>query len=158
VPPEINHSGDEMALMMYYILLKYEKDPELRQIYLKGLDRSWEIEQPEISPFFNFVYGSATTGNFDLGELVEWLRDVPLDTIRWGVNNSGRRDVKMPSFRTRFRREQGAMLLPISERPIMRWNGNPFEVSSGETGHSKLDGTLWLLPYWMGRYHGFVVE
>jgi hypothetical protein len=158
VPPEINHSDDEMAFMMYYILLRYEKDPELRRVYLKSLERSWKIEQPEVSPFFNFVYGSATTGGFDLAESVEWLRDVPLDTVRWGVNNSGRRDVKMASFRTRFRRQQAATLLPISERPVMRWNGNPYEISSGETGHSKLDGTFWLLPYWMGRYHGFIVE
>jgi len=156
--PEINHSDDEMAFMCYYVLLKYEKDPELRRIYLKSLDRSWKIERPECSPFFNFVYGSATTGDFDLAESVAWLQDVPLDTIRWGVDNSGRRDVTLAPYLSRFGRPQSTTVLPPSERPVMRWNGNPYDLSPGGNGRSKLDGTFWLLPYWMGRYHGFIVE
>jgi hypothetical protein len=158
VPIEVNHSDDELAFVAYYGLLRYEKDPELRKIYLASIERSWKIERPEVSPFFNFVYGSATDGGFDLAESIEWFRDVPLDTVRWSVDNHGRRDVLIADDLTRFGRSQAATLLPISERPVMRWNGNPFEVNGGEGGRAKLDGTFWLLPYWMGRYHGFIVE
>ncbi len=155
---EVNHSDDELAFVSYYGLLRYEKDPELRKIYLQSIERSWKIEQPERSPFFNFVYGSATTGDFDLAESVEWLRDTPLDTVRWTVDNTGRRDITIARHFSRFREPQSVTAFPPSERAVMRWNGSPYDVKGGNNGRTKLDGTFWLLPYWMGRYHGFIVE
>jgi hypothetical protein len=29
-------------------------------------------------------------------------------------------------------------------------------VDGGEGGHSEDDGAAFLLPYWLGRYHGFL--
>lgn len=157
-PVEVNHSDDELAFVAYHNLLWFEKDPKIRKIYVQSIERSWKIEQPEQSPFYNFIYGSAVTGGFDLPESIEWLKDAPLDTIRWTVDNTGRRDVPISRFLTRFGKPQTSVLLPVSERPVMRWNGNPYDLRDGGGGHSKLDGTFWLLPYWMGRYCGFIVE
>ena len=42
------------------------------------------------------------------------------------------------------------------ERPVMKWNGNPFVVDGGAGGHGEDDGAAFLLPYWMGRYYGFI--
>jgi hypothetical protein len=38
----------------------------------------------------------------------------------------------------------------------MKWNGNPFIVDGGGAGRSEDDGGFFLLPYWLGRYHGFL--
>jgi len=38
----------------------------------------------------------------------------------------------------------------------MKWNGNPFIVDGGNGGYSEDDGAFFLLPYWMGRSHGFL--
>jgi len=43
-------------------------------------------------------------------------------------------------------------LLPPDERPVMKWNANPFVVDGGSGGHAEDDGAAFLLPYWMGRY------
>ena len=39
----------------------------------------------------------------------------------------------------------------------MKWNGNPFRIDGGGNGGGEDDGAFFLLPYWMGRYHGFLV-
>ena len=48
---------------------------------------------------------------------------------------------------------------PPSERGVMRWDKNPWAAISGDFGDSRGSlescGVFWLLPYWMGRYHGF---
>ncbi len=158
VPGMVNHSDDELAFVCYYNLLRLEKDPAVRRFYVKSIERSWQIERPEHSPFFNFVYGSATEGGFDLAESVEFLRDFPLDLLHWRVDNTGRRDVKTRFVVSRFGRRQSRVALPPSERAFMRWNGNPYALAGGGDGRCEDDGAVWLLPYWMGRYHGFIAE
>lgn len=37
-------------------------------------------------------------------------------------------------------------------RVLLRWNGNPFLPNPGN-GEIEGDGVVFLLPYWMGRYH-----
>jgi hypothetical protein len=47
-------------------------------------------------------------------------------------------------------------MLPPSERGVMRWDKNPWDVISGDSsdpeGHRESSGVFWLLPYSMGRY------
>lgn len=170
-PPErVNHSDDELAFLAYYPLVIYERDPELRQKYLASITRTWMIERPEHSPLFNFIYAAALQANtwadwgqrppaglvkpeeFDLAESVEWFRDVPADTIHWEVKNSHRRDV-VTTLVNRFKRRRGDRVLPIAERQVMKWNGDPYMLDGGGDGRHRDDGTFILLPYWMGRYH-----
>jgi hypothetical protein len=46
------------------------------------------------------------------------------------------------------------------ERPVMKmkWNGNPFRIDGGNLGRTEDDGAFFLLPYWMGRYLGLLLE
>ena len=39
-----------------------------------------------------------------------------------------------------------------------KWNSNPYRPDAGGGGREEDDGTAYLLPYWMGRYHGFLKE
>jgi hypothetical protein len=151
-PGHVNHSDDELAFLAYYPILLYEDDPRLKAIYLRSVERSWQIERPERSPFFNFVYGAATTGDFDLEGSVEELKGMSPDLLDWPVRNSHRSDVGA-------RQAAGEVFtLPFTDRNMRRWNANPYSMDWGGSGGSEGDGAYFLMPYWMGRYHGFIIE
>lgn len=157
---KVNHSDDQMAFMMYYALMMLEHDSDTRRVLLQSMERSWKIEQPEHSPFFNFVYGATTGRPCDVEASVATLQDWPWELIDWHIDNTHRQDI---SLRTTLHegnlRMEATTALPVSERQLMRWNGNPYDLGGGsENGSGEEDGSAWLLPYWMGRYHGFIQE
>jgi len=160
IPGHVNHSDDELAFLSYYPLLLYEENPELRKIYLRSITRSWNIEKPERNPLWNFIYRLAFKKkvDFDSEGAVQTLREIPLDLVTWTVRNSHRKDIKFRFYRDRFGRKQTWTVLPFYERPIMKWNENPYVVDGGNGGYSEEAGTFFLLPYWMGRYYGFIRE
>jgi hypothetical protein len=84
------------------------------------------------------------------------LERIPMDLISWKVVNSSRKDVLMDKELDREHERQARTLLPPDERPVMKWNGNPFVVDGGNGGFSEDDGAMFLLPYWMGRFLGVV--
>jgi len=156
-PAEVNHSDDELAFISYYPLLKYEDDPNLRAIYRLSLERSWQIERPERCPLWNFIYGALTGNDCDVENSRDTLRRIPLDLIRWTMKNSHRTDIEIDHGAGRFGEPQSVKVLPADERAMMKWNGNPYRLDGGSNGGSEDDGTFFLLPYWMGRYHGFLL-
>ena len=138
-----------------------------------SLERSWQIERPEASPFFNFIYGAGrqagkwtepakqpaepgvNPNDYDLDMCVQWFREVPEDLIEWTVKNSDRNDLGQVNL-NRHRRQVTDRVLPVAERRLMRWNGDPYALDGGSGGLEKDDGTFILLPYWMGKYHRFL--
>jgi hypothetical protein len=157
VPGHINHSDDELAFLSYYPLLRYETDPALLEVYRQSLERSWQIERPERSPLWNFIYAAGTGAReYDRAESLRTLREMPMDTIRWSVTNSHRLDVPIDPMSDRFERRQALIVLPYDELPMWKWNGNPYSLDGGNGGRSEDDGACFLLPYWMGRYHKLI--
>jgi len=170
-----NQSDDEMAMMNYYTLLKYEKDPELRQRYAFSLANYWDLERPEMNPFFNFVAASTLAGatftdayrTYDLAASGDWLEEsidtlkrLPLDRVDWAHRNSKRQDIvhlralnrnddelEGTGYRRSYR------VLPADERFFEFWNHNPYQLDVGGTGRNLADGAVFLLPYYMGLYH-----
>jgi len=158
-PGHINHSDDELAFLSYYPLLLYETDSRLKQIYSTSLARSWSVEQPERSPLWNFIYAAGTGDEeFRLDEAIVTLQQIPMDLVKWTVVNSHRLDVPVNPGSDRFRRLQSLVVLPYDELPVMKWNGNPYRLDGGNGGKSEDDGAFFLLPYWMGRFHGYITE
>lgn len=158
-PGHVNHSDDELAYLSYYPLLLYEKDPRLRKIYVESLERSWEVERPERNPLWNFIYAAGTgSRDFDRDNSLLGLLEIPMDLVSWTMTNSHRLDVPHDLLTDRFLRPQALVVLPADERPVMKWNGNPYLMDGGGGGRSEDDGTFFLLPYWMGRYHGFIKD
>jgi hypothetical protein len=92
----------------------------------------------------------------DLDGALKTLEKIPMDLIAWKVVNSDRKDVAMEKELDRAKKRQAKSLLPPDERPVMKWNGNPFVVDGGNGGFSEDDGGFYLLAYWMGRYLGLV--
>ena len=157
VPGHINHSDDELAFMSFYPLLRYEPDPALLAVYKESLERSWQIERPERNPLWNVIYAAGTGAQeFDRPETVRTLREIPMDLVEWTVTNSHRADVPVDPMSDRFKRRQALVVLPYDELPMSKWNGNPYNLDGGNGGRSEDDGAYFLLPYWMGRYHGLI--
>lgn len=154
---EMNYSDEELALLPYYCVFQYEKDPALLKAYRAGLDEWWKNTQREDNPLWTFIY---LTGQPDaqvnLAGAVRTLYRMPMDTIEWTVRNSHREDIEWAAHRDRFGRREALTLLPPDERPVMKWNGNPFVVDGGNGGRGEDDGAAFLLPYWMGRHHRFL--
>jgi hypothetical protein len=48
--------------------------------------------------------------------------------------------------------------VPIDERFINHWNYDAWTLDGRGTGRVLADGTSYLLPYYLGRYFGFIVE
>jgi hypothetical protein len=80
-----------------------------------------------------------------------------MDLVEWTVVNSHRKDIVLAADADRFRQRQSVTLLPPDERPVMKWNGNPFRLDGGGGGRGEDDGAFFLLPYWLGRYHGYLI-
>jgi len=170
-----NQSDDEMAFMAFYNLLAYEPDEELRTRYRLAFYRAWQLELPEQNPFFNLCYAVFGIGHDHtdpwstislapdaswLSESVTTLRRFPLDRFDWAHRNSDRLDlVRVPGdgidVRNRYMRTNNRVI-PVDERHFNHWNHNPWQPDSGSDGRTLSSGTVYLLPYWMARYHGFL--
>jgi hypothetical protein len=173
-----NQSDDEMAIMSFYNLVNYETDPDLSQIYRVAFWQYWERERREKCPFFNFAFGGVTGGRvrspwgspfgprgLGLEEAVDELKRFPLDLINWPLKNSHRKDiVPHPLYPVREGRSpwigylRDGYVLPVDNRHFNHWNHNPWVLDYGGDGRSEADGAIFLLPYYMGLYHGFIVE
>jgi len=155
-PDPTNHSDDELALVVYYPLLKYETDPDLRSIYLLGFERSWQIISTECNPLWNFAYGALTGNHYHHQQSIESLQRIPMDLICWTVINSHRSDIEIATEEPGIREIQSTVPLPADERRMMKWNGNPYNLDYAGGGNTEEDPTIFLLPYWMGRYHRLI--
>ncbi len=160
LPPEgeNNHSDDELAACAYYPLLQLETDPQLRALYLLSLERTQQVLRPEGSPFHNVIYGACTGQPCDAEVAAQWLRDCPLDLRSWCMSNTHRADVTLDAEAGRHGEPQLTRVLPPNETVADKWNRNPYIAEDGDNGSGEEDGTFWLLPYWMGRYHGIFQE
>jgi hypothetical protein len=122
------------------------------------LNEWWENIVREENPLWTFIYAMAQPkAAVDMVSAVRTLYRMPADTIEWTVKNSDRDGVTMDRATDRFQRRQGMTLLPPDERPVMKWNSNPFDIDGGSDGRGEDDGAAFLLPYWMGRYHGMLL-
>jgi hypothetical protein len=172
-PGNGNQSDDEMAFMSYYNLFKYEKDPELLQFYNRSLFQYFQLEQREMCPLFNYIFAACLEGQTMRGlrrfsggsfleEALDTLKRYRLDRVQWELKNSERLDVV--KFSSGFGRggARGHLLsgkvLPIDERNVNHWNHDPWDLDYGGDGRELTDGAAFLLPYYMGLHHGYILE
>jgi hypothetical protein len=158
----INHSDDEMGYMNYYVLLTLEQDPDRRRLLLQSFRNTWEEGgevqslKPERSPLYNYLYGGLTGRPCAPEEAEETLQDWPWDRVEWSMRNSQRDDVTFKEGRGLRTVSELTRVLPISERCLHRWNGNPWSPDGGSDGREYDDGAAWLLGYWAGVHFGYL--
>ena len=150
---EINYSDEELAMLSFYPFFRYAKDDAIEN----GLDQWWANCEREKNPLWTYIYRvGRPEAKLDLDVAIATLERIPMDLISWKVVNSDRKDVVMEKDLDRANKRQARTWLPPDERPVMKWNGNPFVVGGGNGGFSEDDGAFFLLPYWMGRFMGVV--
>ncbi len=172
-----NQSDDEMAFMNYYHLLKYERNEALRSVVAHSLRQYWKFLQPERNPLFDFIHAAAIDGtsyrdafddetysrdDFPLDDAALSLVLYPLDRFDWALSNSHRLDVVLLRAQEERRGPRGHLLdgrvLPIDERYVNHWNHDPWRLDHGGQGRYLADGASFLLPYYLGLYHGLIEE
>jgi hypothetical protein len=191
-PEDVVPWDNNLALLCFYPLVRYEQDPELLLMYHRSLRDTWLFCSKQKNPLWNFVYGAGTQhiarlgtdGHFDsafpeagryakrameafstydheLQDSIDTLGGMPLDLVGWRMENSHRLDIELdntpgqqPAYG--WSRIDGKAL-PIEERSHVRQDRDAFALDATEgDGWSVHEGTFYLLPYWMGRYHGFL--
>ena len=150
----INHSDDRLAFYVYYPLLRYETDPKLRSIYMRSLERSWEVERIEHNPWFNFIYGALTGNDCEVEQAAKHLREWPLDMVKHSYRHSHRHDLHASPGYEPY--SGGTKALSPREIGPIRWCSSPMAYDGGSAGRAVVDPSGWLDAYWMGRYYGFI--
>jgi sugar lactone lactonase YvrE len=179
-----NQSDDEMAVMCYYNLVKYTENEQLKHDMMYSFYSQYILTQPELNPFFNFAYaafgdeakfknpwGNHPIPAWDgwLSDSVDTLLDFPMDRFNWAHKNSHRLDIVRLNRQAALEPAEPARpigrglrnngkVLPVSERFFNHWNTDPWRLDYGGNGQGMGSGTVFLLPYYMGLYHGFIEE
>lgn len=181
-PGSGNQSDDEMAFMSYYSLLRCSPDEDLKRLIRYSFFRYWVNEWPEMNPFFNFAYAGqnlatavpSAWGPVPLSPWWGWHEDAmatlygfPLDRVNWPHRNRQRLDLEyLPPERSEDlsspddRHSRGyrvnGKVLPVENRYFGHWNTDPWQLDYTGNGRELGAGTVFLLPYYMGLFHGFI--
>jgi hypothetical protein len=153
-PGYFTHFDDRLAFYAYYPLVQFETDPALKTVWLRSLERSWEVKRIEGVPWFNFIYGALTGNDCELDRGVSHLREWPLDLRRHSYTNSHRDDL-YPRKGCRMYSERPKGFSPRETEPN-RWDGDFMRIDGGYGGRMVSDPSGWLDAYWMGRYYGMI--
>jgi hypothetical protein len=182
-PGSGNQSDDEMAFMCFYNLLRHSNDPALKELARASFYGYWLNEAAELNPFFNFTYAAVAAGQvmrnpwgeFSVAPRGAWhaeamatLHGFSLDRLNWPHRNSHRldlvplrgvqsRDFSEPDEPGRGHRADGRVL-PVENRHFNHWNTDPWTLDYGGNGGVLGAGTVFLLPYYLGLYHGFIAR
>ncbi|NOS71873.1 MAG: hypothetical protein HOP33_18325 [Verrucomicrobia bacterium] len=153
-PDSIATWDDELGFWCYYTLLTYARDPELRSIYLRSLERSWEVLRMQQLPFFNFVYGAFTGSDCEAPQAAQHLREWSLDLVNHNYHNSHRSDLSPQRGYVPYAGGTRAISPRESES---KWGSrSALQYDGGENSHGVTPPIGWLEDYWMGRYYGFI--
>lgn len=156
---ERTHIDDSLLIETAVPLIELETDPRLRALYLEGIAWAFQTTKDDMNPLADFTYAMLGVAGVDFDQAVFFLRDQPLDLRQFAIDNSVREDVKLVR-RPMLDSLQLDRMLPPSERGVMRWDKNPWDAVSGDfgdpEGHRESSGVFWLLPYWLGRYNGYI--
>ena len=164
------------SLRRYWQLLQPERNPLFDFIHAVAIDGASYRDA-----FDDETY---RRDDFPLDDAIESLVLYPLDRFDWGLSNSHRLDIVLlrepvgrelaphanqserPSSGARMAQDdrgaRGHLLdgrvLPIDERFVNHWNHDPWRLDHGGQGRYLADGASFLLPYYLGLFHGLIEE
>lgn len=154
----------------WFHLMRLEQDPDLREDYKAVFrDTLWLNVKDETTPNHRAVAEANpvkipwylySTGERDALRLHDALWQVvvfpesPLRDKR--VSNSTNPDIQVNPDRS----DEALFPLPSNLRKpdMVIWHRNPFELDGGEDSGEERTGCDYLLPYWLGRYYGYIGE
>ncbi len=121
---------------------------------------------PELGPYRDAML-AAFGAEARIVDTLDALRGIPLDLIGYRMDNTHRLDVRFdptpgaqgPLFQVTGDQGWGhdTFALPVEERGHVRQDRDNFKLNACEDdGWAEHEGTLFLLPYWLGVHHGFI--
>lgn len=167
IPTDDNYSDDELQHLPMYTYIA-SNGRELDETFYTCCDRTFQIVKKVHSPLWNFIYAASlqsrpSTSTFpdslpdvDLQNSITTMQQWPMSWVNWPIDNTQRLDTVVSQYVNRHGRSDLVDLLPYDEIAFYRWNTDPFELRTSDSGFSVTDPTAFLLPYWMGRYHGLI--
>lgn len=153
--PVATHFDDRLAFLAFHPLLTYETDPQLRSIFRRSLERSWEVKRVENMVWFNYIYGALTGNEMDNERSLENLRAWPLDCRSYIYRNSHRADLRTPDGYVNYVHDWKCMT--ARDIGVARWDHNFMELDGGAGGSSVNDPAGFIDAYWMARYYGMIL-
>ncbi|MPN48205.1 hypothetical protein SDC9_195810 [bioreactor metagenome] len=152
------HIDDNLATLSNLVLLRLEEDEDLRAMYLMGLDHFWHYERIERNPLFNMVYGIFTGSPCDIDSAVYNLKDMNLDLLCYSIDATGRDDIEIDCD-PEMLGEPCHLKVPLdySESVKHNFDQQVFKIKS-DSGYGIEYPTVYLLPYWIGRYYKIIKE
>lgn len=115
---------------------------------------------PEAGPYSEFTAKQLFKSNLQKKHVLETLRAIPLDLIGYEMDNTHRLDVNFdstPGQNPKVGWHYDSFALPIEERGHVRQDRDGFALYANEdNGFAEHEGTFFLLPYYMARYHGIL--
>jgi hypothetical protein len=153
-PEDIAPWDDNLAQRCYYTMFRYSEDPDLLSIYLRSLERTWELKRMEHIPWFNFSYGAITGNDCEVDQAIKHLRAWTLDCTLYSYRNSHRADLYPERGYVPY--GGGTKAMSPRETSVQRGSRNALPYDGGAGGRAILEPTGFLRDYWMGRYHGFI--
>ena len=153
---DLSHDNEEMAQLALYTLITYETDEHRMEAWQEGLAGLFEVQRPERNPEHNLLYGCLSGAEtYDVEDGVATLQEMSLSLLRWRTDNGHREDFE-PAGADGGGHDQSDRVFPMDERQPWRWSENPYRLLYDGSGTSEASGTLWLLPYWGGRWCGAI--
>ena len=141
---------------LFPILLKYEKDPQLKKFY-ENLAKEWIDKQTSGENLINnLTYALVTGKKVNVPQTIAFLKDAPLDLVDWRIDHTLREDVTIVR-KPILEDVQIAQLPPASIRATVRWDKNPWAAIQGNPSQER-EPVFWLWPYWMARYQKIIQE
>jgi hypothetical protein len=199
-PEDVVPWDNNLCLMSWYNLLRYEQDPERVIAWRLSMEHAWLHISKQKSAFWNFLYKACaehveelaktdffngaypelptyaehTVAHFRSSEAhmqdsMEMLRNMPLSLINVTMDNTHRLDIQFDNTpgsqetwvdrRGQYGWHYDGRALPIDERGHVRIDRDAFDLRLHEgrgDGRHEQEGTFYLLPYYLGLYHGFI--
>ncbi len=154
-PPEnIAPWDDDLAFMSYYTLLRYATDPVLRSVYLRSLERTWEVKRIERMPWYNIAYGALTGNECDLEQAMKFFREWTLDCRENNYFNSHRDDLFIEKGYTAY--DGWVKILSPRDGFTDGTSRRINELDGHNNGRRVKEPTGFLRDYWMARYYGII--
>ncbi len=160
----MNYSDIRMSAISYYTLMQLEHDPLLVEKYRVGADSWWKVLQYSRDVEWYLTYQLAYNDREikdahgrPLAEVLAWqLSRFPVNPRGIQIDNTTRGDVCAENDQLFDPRTGLPLALPMDERGTM--GSDVFAAVSGSRGKGLTKSYNMILPYWLGRYHGLLVD
>ncbi len=172
----INYEQDPELMILYRQSLEdcwqfcsKQKNSLWNYIYASGAEKFIDLVKadyfdgafPDAGPYAPNYVKRFSTYDAAGADSLETLQRIPLYLLGWPMENTHRLDVEMDPTPQAGDNHGWSRVdhraLPIDERAHVRQDRDAFKLNGAEgDGWTEHEGTFYLLPYWMARYHGFL--